>query len=252
MSRYLFFSMFILFVACQSGKKNSGTEDEIQEKYLAALIEHDAAVEAAPDDPATWFARGALRNEYGDYEKALEDLNKSVSLDSGNADALVHRSVAKYFLEDYTGAIQDCNKAALISPGMADVYYHRGLARMQLGDHQSAEEDFTHASELAPENPRIWFHRGWVRDELGNFEGAIQDYDLAISLDSKYSVAYFNRGIAKYQSGDVLQPVQTGKKPKASEILMPVVCSEEVLQIIPAYTLGLIYLLVKTICLFQK
>ena len=63
---------------------------------------------------------------------AITDVDKSIQLDSDNADAYRNRGATKAALGDFEGAIVDFDKAIEIDPEDAEAYYSRGLANKAL------------------------------------------------------------------------------------------------------------------------
>jgi tetratricopeptide (TPR) repeat protein len=62
------------------------------------------------------------------------------------------RGNAKKDVKDYEGAIADYSKAISINPDDADTYINRGNAKKNLGDYEGAMEDFDLAIKLDSQN----------------------------------------------------------------------------------------------------
>ena len=88
--------------------------------------------------------------KYPDPDKALEYLNKAISLVSNYADAYNFRGNAWADKGNYDLAISDFNKAIELNPGDAAVYYNRGLAWQNKGNYDQAISDYNKALELNP------------------------------------------------------------------------------------------------------
>jgi tetratricopeptide (TPR) repeat protein len=85
--------------------------------------------------------------KYVDPDKALEYLDKAISLDSNYAKAYNNRGNAWYNKGDYDLAISDYNKAIELNPRYAKAYYNRGVAWDDKGNYDRAISDYNKAIE---------------------------------------------------------------------------------------------------------
>jgi tetratricopeptide (TPR) repeat protein len=85
--------------------------------------------------------------------EALADYNKSIEIDSKNAEAYFNRGTLKMLgLTNYTEAVADFTKALEIhsDPHEDDIFFWRGNARLQLKDYNGSIADFSKCLELNP------------------------------------------------------------------------------------------------------
>ncbi|ACK69390.1 Tetratricopeptide TPR_2 repeat protein [Gloeothece citriformis PCC 7424] len=115
--------------------------DEIE--MLSELIRDN------PDDAYAYLQRGAIYAANEDYQKAIQDYNQSLTLDSNNAQAYNYRGTAYYWLENYQQALEDFNQALSLKPDVALLYYNRAYVRQKLGDKQGAIEDFKQGADIS-------------------------------------------------------------------------------------------------------
>lgn len=94
-------------------------------------FEINAIVETAEE----WGVKGIDFEESGEYEKAMEcfnraieECNKAMELDSNNADAYFFRGSVYGQLKQYEKAIEDFNRVIELNPNDADAYHHRDRA----------------------------------------------------------------------------------------------------------------------------
>lgn len=117
-----------------------------------------------PKDSYSYYLRGLSHLDEGDAWEAIQDFNKSVSMNPKNAEAYFNMGIARVLLtqlldpeigpvrvgspiEAYTQAIQ-------INPGYADAYYNRGLAYLDVGNKVKALEDLQKAAQLYQQGGR--------------------------------------------------------------------------------------------------
>lgn len=73
---------------------------------------YDMTIENAPFYSLAYYNRGTMLGMQKQYHSSLNDLNKSIELDSGNSNAYLNRGLAHYFLKDMEKACKDWHKAA--------------------------------------------------------------------------------------------------------------------------------------------
>jgi len=77
----------------------------------------------------------------GEYQAALGDLNKAITLDPELLVAYVNRGVAAYGLGDFEAALADYDHVAQVDPERFDTYAHRSRALTMLGLDEQAAAD---------------------------------------------------------------------------------------------------------------
>ena len=120
--------------------------------------------------------------EKGNYQAAIQDLNKAINLNPSLSEAYLSRGVAYSQLGRRIAAIADFNQAIKINPKNAKAYYYRGDEYLQLRDQGKALQDFNQAIKINPSNPKSYFNRGVVYYLLGNRNQAMENFQQAAFL----------------------------------------------------------------------
>ena len=94
--------------------------------------------------------------EEGNFEKALEDLNKAILIYPQDYYSYYLRSYVKNKLNDPYGEISDLNKAIKRNKLNFELYVNRGLTKQEIGDIKGACSDWRKASSLGYEEARAW------------------------------------------------------------------------------------------------
>jgi len=137
---------------------------------------------ATPPIADDYYLLGKSKLNKQDYQGAIADFDKALSLNLNDAKAYLGRGSARYAQGDKQGAIADFNKALSLNPNDADVYLGRGIIRYEQGDKQGALADFNKALSLNPNGADIYLGRGVVRYEQGDKQGALADFQQAETL----------------------------------------------------------------------
>ena len=146
--------------------------------------------------------RGIAWKSAGNIEKAVEDLNRSIEIDSSYAFSYENRS--ELFLQkgDLGRALNDATRAISLHSHYGEAYRNRGSIYLYFGEYDRALSDFQQDIRINPRLPEAYYNRGLAYSLKNDFERAIGDYTQAIALDSAYSRAYHNRGIVFGKIGD--------------------------------------------------
>ncbi|MEZ7893032.1 MAG: tetratricopeptide repeat protein [Candidatus Wallbacteria bacterium] len=157
--------------------------------------------------------------ELEDYDKAMNDNNTAIELNSESAELYYNRGItrrrqcfdAKVNLDEKKAAmyldmaIQNFNKAIEIDPKYFKAYCELGKIYSDV-NYDKAVQYYDKAIELNPAALQIYYDRGNSYQAKKDYENAINDYSEAIKLkidspemNSTYSEVYNNRGYSYYQ-----------------------------------------------------
>ena len=107
----------------------------------------DRAIAISPVAPI-YTNRGLARSQKSDYDGAIVDFDKAISLDPKSADAYNFRGLAHYYKVHLDQAIADYDKAIAIDPNFAEAYGNRALSLLTLRRDAQAAQDFKRCFEL--------------------------------------------------------------------------------------------------------
>jgi len=138
----------------------------------------------------------------GDYDKAIAEYNRCISLKNDYGEAYASRGNAYRRKGDLNRAIEDYNRAINLKSSYAEVYNYRGFLYAQRRDYRRAIEDYTQAIRYKGDYADAYFNRAHAYGELGNWDLSIADYTQVIRLEPKNWAAYNQRGKAWNSKGD--------------------------------------------------
>lgn len=157
------------------------------EEFDRAIADHDKAVSLLPG-AITFIARGCLHIRMGDLNSALADFERAIEVEPGNAMAYANRGAAYSKLGDVERAIADYGLAIHHDPSYPNSYANRAYAYYKLGQYEHGIADCNQALVLRPDHADTYSNRGLCRAALGDKEGARADFNQAIQLASSPSV----------------------------------------------------------------
>jgi tetratricopeptide (TPR) repeat protein len=180
-----------------------GNEAVENDDFDAAIAEFTKAISVDPEYAPHYGSRGAAYIRKGDMDAAIADFNKGLSLDPGNTIWYYGRGSAYAYKGTYDAAVTDLTRAILKDPTNADAVYNRAMSYANLGKTQKALADFTQAIALESHNAEYYRLRGKVYVIAGDDDAAIADFDQAISLNKNLDETYYDRGLARGRKGNL-------------------------------------------------
>ncbi|KAL4779420.1 hypothetical protein BJX76DRAFT_340775 [Aspergillus varians] len=131
---------------------------------------------------------GSAYEKQGNFEKAIENYNKSLT-EYRTPEALTKLRHAEKTRDQL-------KKEAYIDPEQAEKARELGQKKFQEADWPGAVDAFTEMTKRAPEDPRGFSNRAAALIKLMAFPQAVQDCDEAIARDPKFFRAYIRKSQA--------------------------------------------------------
>lgn len=129
-----------------------------------------------------------------EFEKAIEEYNKAISLDPNKVEGYYGRGWAYYEKNDYLAAIADFDKAVYLDPSNYSAYRGRAIAKTKMSNYSGAMADYNTLIKLKPQANYFSQRAAFRSKYLEDHNGALADYDEAIRLNPNSGVYYYNRG----------------------------------------------------------
>jgi tetratricopeptide (TPR) repeat protein len=157
-----------------------------------------AAIERNPRDAKAWFERANAFAKAADYDHAVADYDRALSIDPKYAGAYYNRAVVYQASGAIDRAIADYDLAIVFDPKFAAAYNNRGIARRAKRAFADAIADFETAAVLDPPNARVYLDRiieldpkntkalisrGQALASAGDRQGAAADFEKVLALD---------------------------------------------------------------------
>lgn len=173
----------------------TSTDEDVFETHSSSIDYYNSYLSTHTPRSIDYFGRAmdfvTLRN----YERAVADLSRAISLTPdftlayfvrGCAYAAIAESSAETENDaariSFAQALTDFDKVLELSPKMALAYYNKGVIHAMIQDFTSALAAFNKAIELDPEMGDSYFNRGYTYLRLGNREAGMADLSKAGEL----------------------------------------------------------------------
>ncbi|MBN9484480.1 MAG: tetratricopeptide repeat protein [Bacteroidetes bacterium] len=171
-----------------------------QGDYDVALEHIQKAVTLDDKNYKAWYNLGVLHLRRGKYKEAEDALDRCIAINEYSK-ALFSRALLFQQTGQYLRALNDINKVLEKEPNNARAYYVKGSCEDEDGDYQQAIGSFNKAIEYGDGDPIFYLGRGIAEVKSGNAQDAITDMGHVIDHNPKSGQAWYWRGLAKEQIG---------------------------------------------------
>jgi len=169
----------------------------------------DEAALMMPRDPAVYNQRANLFGDKRDYQAALADINKAITLvnnDPYRASTYNNRALIYKAMGEYERSAADFSVAIKLVPKNPKYYANRGEAWRLSGNLERALQDQDRAIELYAGGPGIALGltlRGETLRYMGEYDRALSNFDQALRVEPDYAPALTGRGLAFERLGNL-------------------------------------------------
>ena len=164
------------------------TEGIATRKYLACwkdtfgLYNHMLAL--APDSVPVYCQFAIAYGQIGQNEKAMELLEKAVTIDPSENQAWFNLGVAYFQLGRYQEAIDAFRKTIDLVPDSINAYIALGSIYDGMGRFTEGLELYKQAEKFAPQNPQVLYGLGRFYLKTGDPNAALRQYEILKQLDA--------------------------------------------------------------------
>jgi len=148
-----------------------------------ALALAKQAVAKSPEFGFGWERVAELEFSFGRTGRAMEALNKSLTLAPRNAQALALRGFLLAAQNKTREAIEWFDRALAVDSALGNAWLGRGLCRIRRGDVIRGREDLLIAAALEPQRATLRSYLGKAWSDAGDDQRARKEFDLARKLD---------------------------------------------------------------------
>ena len=152
------------------------------------------AIEINPKNPRVYSNMGHIEYFTGNYNKAIQLLNKSISIDSNEMFDFYIRGICYSSINMQNEAIKDFTFVIKNQDSMyrKEAYFERGVSFYLIGKYQKGIDDFNRLLSDYTKNADVYFFRGKCYFELRKSQLAFNDFSTSVGGKSKYIKEAYN------------------------------------------------------------
>lgn len=180
---YAFLAAFgIALAGCATGQRSDPSPSGEQQTRLSGSA-HPEAEQAFEQAMLLWKrapASVSVGESCSDPAKAVELLDKAVTLDPAYAAAYLRRGLAKSEMGQKEESFDDVTAAIRLKPS-AEAYAYRALVSIRAGQPRAAQKDLAYALEKTPKHPLALNFSGVLALTMGNTTEACAQFKQGCS-----------------------------------------------------------------------
>ena len=170
-------------------------------RYDEAINDFNKTLSLNKNFKNAYFNRGSVYYYKKEYDKAIADFSKTISLDSTYAFAYNNLGAILLERRKFSEAVSYFDNAIKNDTNYAAAYNNRGVLFKALGEYEKAARDYKKAIEKNKNYSEAYFNLGEIYMLVNNAELAKGYFDRAIDLNKNYTEAYYNRGNVLFMTG---------------------------------------------------
>jgi tetratricopeptide (TPR) repeat protein len=175
-------------------------------KYLSMGYKHN------PRNIDILFEMAFCYEQIGDWNKAIENYNLILDIESYSEEAWFYLGQVYYAQEQYLKAYKAFDYVTIINDKNAEAWLQKSHALFQLEKYKEALEGYTSYFELTDNKAEALVCMAECYEEMEDFEESISLYQKAIDLDPSNLDAYIGLAYSSLQKGDTDEAIVSAKK----------------------------------------
>jgi len=180
------FGVFILLLAVKTNAQVKLWDDSMT--VMTNTINHHPI-------PMAYNNRGNVYLDQEEYQKALDDYNNVLAIDSTYYNAYLNRGIVYRRTGQPDKALADYNTTIRLNPKIFKAYLNRGNIYFDRQQDSLAMADYNKVLEMAPNSPDVYSNMGAIYARGGKYEEALKMFDQALQLKPEFISAMMNKAI---------------------------------------------------------
>lgn len=157
----------------------------LQRRHSEVLAAAKAAIEIKPDIAFAHLYKGKSLIALGDYNQAILDLEKALSIDPHDTEALTLYTLVSLLLvqKSEKKALEVLDALLTINPD--DIDYHMGwyFVLLEAKRYDEAITVMNTLLSIYPNDARLWYEKGVLMETLGRTKDALSSYETSMKIN---------------------------------------------------------------------
>jgi tetratricopeptide (TPR) repeat protein len=170
-------------------------------QYEQAIQLLNRTLEHYPEQTTAYNMRGVAKVELQQYDAALADFSQAIRLDSTSYRPYYNRANVYFQVNRYPEALDDYNQVVRLAPEQTDVYVNRAATLYEMEQYENARLDLEAARQQAPDRPLIHYNLAKTLYMLNETELAKEALNRVVTLDNSHAGAFYLMGVIARDAG---------------------------------------------------
>jgi tetratricopeptide (TPR) repeat protein len=172
----------------------------VQTPTERGLNYYQALVDREPDKPEHWVNLGWHYYQMGEYDKALENHQKALTINPEHFGARYNAGLTYAQLSEFEKAVEHLTKATELNPIYWEAHLVLGISYMGLEKWAEAEVALAAAMDINRHSSDTNFYLGYLSEKTNDLENARLYYEEALRYNPNHVAA--NEGLQRISKTD--------------------------------------------------
>ena len=191
----IFIGVAVFLEGCVADKRQNTKipplpDNDIRKRIMVGIDFLDDAIRQNPSNAGAYQKRAELYTQLDNWEKALNDANEALDIESSNGSILLTRAKILRHLNEYDQALSDARRAEVLQQNTPELYVLLGDLTQRQRDYKKAKLYLTKALQMAPYESEAYFYTGLVDAKQGDTLTAIVQMKKALELKPNFLLPY--------------------------------------------------------------
>lgn len=152
-----------------------------------------------------YIVLSSIHIEQGKVESANLDFENALKLDPNSADVYYHRAQIAFLTADFNAAVKDYEKSLSLDEDFMYTHIQLAVTQYRMGSVTTATDSFKKLLKKYPESSEVHNYYGEILMDQGDISGATKEFDIAMDLETNKKVGgitvlpLINQALAKVQ-----------------------------------------------------
>lgn len=188
--KYLLVAFSLIFIACGSENGSNSSVNSEPIEYETKYDSINALIKANPDKAELYDYRSRLRLKDGEYELAIGDIDRAISVDSLNDAWYLKKANLLFDLERFKEAKDVLDNAIFIVPGSIPIMLRKSEIYLITGDLQQCINWANAALGFDVFNAQAYYLKGMAHKYGKDTVKAVTSFQTAVEQDINHYDAY--------------------------------------------------------------
>ncbi|KAG8952584.1 TOM (translocase of outer membrane) complex component [Tulasnella sp. 419] len=157
-------------------------------RYLAGDLEGAKkdmkhSIDLVPSDTQTWVKLGGIRKQMGESDGAFAAFDRALSHDDKDPDVYYHRGQVHFLMQQYDKAVEDYQKSTALDDKLMFSHIQYAITQYKMGDVTSGMATFRKTINAFPTRSEPLNYYGELLSDIQMYKDAIYMFDRAIELE---------------------------------------------------------------------
>jgi protein O-mannosyl-transferase len=176
-----------------------------ENEYDRALDDFNKSVAISQKNPKVFTNRANIFGLKGKFPEALQDYIAAIKLDSLDPQTYFNQGVTYGYMKQFDNAIKSYTKALRLQPDFPKAKFNRAYDFINSEKYDDAINDLNQLIASNSGSPDYYFYRAYAYLKLSKWQESLVDHNATLAINPNNANACFNRSVVNKALGNFQQ-----------------------------------------------